>query len=150
MTWTFILITIAGIILKFLTSPPSALVGWVLNKFELHPKLEAENSTITYDEEYLEGGKKRNVIDSFNEAQFLYKNHIFPGKEASYLQPETGSMPYIIYYNKKNKKITYHVFAYENHVDVVKQWKKKMVSYTLDADYIQKITSSDNRLLDNA
>ncbi|WP_143833231.1 YfmQ family protein [Oceanobacillus timonensis] len=150
MTWTFILITIAGIILKFLTSPPSALVGWVLNKFELHPKIDAENSTVTYGGEYLEGDKKQSVIDSFNGAQFLYKNHIFPGKEASYLQPETGMIPHIIKYNRKNKNITFHVFAYDNHVDVVKQWKKKMASYTLDADYIQKMASSDNRLLDNA
>lgn len=97
MTWTFILITLAGIILKFLTSPPSALVGWVLNKFELHPKIDAANSTITFDGEQLDGDEKRRFIDSFNEAQFLYKNHIFPGKEALFLHPENKHAP--IYYS---------------------------------------------------
>ncbi|WP_040981007.1 YfmQ family protein [Oceanobacillus jeddahense] len=146
MTWTFILITIAGIILKFLTSPPSALVGWVLNKFELHPKIDKTNSIITFDGAYLEGDEKNRFINSFNEAQFLYKNHIFPGKEALFLHPETNITPYIIHYKKKNKEITFHVFNYENHVDVVKQWKKKIISYTLDSDYLQQVAFTDNNM----
>lgn len=146
MTWTFILITLAGIILKLLTSPPSALVGWVLNKFELHPKIDAANSTITFDGAQLDGNEKKRFIDSFNEAQFLYKNHIFPGKEALFLHPETKITPYIIHFKKKNKDMTFHVFGYENHVDVVKQWKKKTASYTLDSNYLQQAALTDNQL----
>ena len=146
MTWTFVLIMIAGIILKFLTSPPSALVGWFLNKFELHPQIDAANSTVTFNGEYLEEEEKSRFIDSFNKAQFLNKNHIFPGKEALFLHPETNITPYIIHFKKKNKEVTFHVFSYENHVDVVKQWKKKMASYTLDSEYLQQAASTNSKL----
>ncbi|GIO23968.1 YfmQ family protein [Oceanobacillus sp. J11TS1] len=138
MTWTFALIIIAGILLKFLTSPPSALVGWVLSKFELHPRLESEGITITFDGKHLDEEEKNRFLDSFNNAQFLNKNHIFPGNEALFLHPDTNNIPHVIYLKRKNKEVTFHVFSYEDHVDVVKQWKKKIASYTLDADYLQK------------
>ncbi|MCT1904869.1 YfmQ family protein [Oceanobacillus sojae] len=138
MTWTFVLIIIAGIIVKFLTSPPSALVGWFLDKFELHPKIDAADSTVLFDGEYLDEDEKSRFIDSFNKAQFLNKNHIFPGKEELFLHPETNSTPYIVHFKKKKKEMTFHVFSYDNHVDVVKQWKKKMASYTLNSEYLQQ------------
>ncbi len=65
MTWTFVLITIAGIIVKFLTSPPSALVGWFLNKFELHPKIDVSNSTVLFDGEYLDEDEKKQIYRFF-------------------------------------------------------------------------------------
>lgn len=146
MTWTAILIIIIGIIFKFLTSPPSALVGWVLNKFELHPKLDVEDITIAYNGKYLEEEEKNKFTTSFNEAQFLNKNHIYPGSEASFLHPEPNITPHIIYQKRKNTEVTFFVFSYRDHVDVVKQWKKKMASYTLNADDLQKFAVSDNQL----
>lgn len=140
MSWIFILATAAGIILKFLTSPPSALVGWILNKFEVHPKLEAKNITITFNGNRLKKEEENKFIDSFNEAQFLYKNHIFPGNEELFLHPETSIIPHIIYFKKKAKEITWHVYSYGDQVDVVKQQKKKITSYTLESKYIQSLS----------
>ena len=138
MTWTFAFVIIAGILLKFLTSPPSALVGWVLSKFELHPRLDSEDVTITFEGKRLDGEEKNRIINSFNDAQFLNRNHIFPGNEALFLHPDKNCISHIIYQKRKNKEVTFHIFSYVDHVDVVKQWKKKIASYTLDADYLQK------------
>ncbi|WP_156422647.1 YfmQ family protein [Bacillus sp. FJAT-29937] len=37
------------------------------------------------------------------------------------------------------------VYSYADLVDVVKQWKKKVASYSLRSEYLQKFTISNSR-----
>ncbi|MBA9028394.1 MULTISPECIES: YfmQ family protein [Bacillaceae] len=140
MTWTVVISLVIGFILKFLLSPPSAMVGWVLGKFELHPKLESKEVTVTFNGKNLKEEEKVRFTDYFNEADFLKKYYIFPGNEKLFLHPETNVTPFVINVKKGKKEVYFFVYNYDNHVDVVKQSKKKVVSYSLSSDNLQKFT----------
>ncbi|MCG3419649.1 YfmQ family protein [Oceanobacillus jordanicus] len=142
MTWTTVLVIVGGIILKLLTSPPSALVGWLLSKFELHPKLESNDITVAINGKHLQEEEKNRFTDYFNEAHFLKSNHIFPGNEELFLHPETNVIPFIINVKIRKREMNLYVYCYDDQVDVVKQWKKKVTSYSLRSEYLQKLTSS--------
>lgn len=70
MTWTAALIVLGGILLKLLTSPPSAVVGWVVSKFALHPKIDSNYITVTYNGRQLNKQDQDQLVDYFNEALF--------------------------------------------------------------------------------
>lgn len=143
MTWTTIVLIVIGIIFKFLMSPPSALVAWVLSKFALHPKLDSKDITVTFNGTQLEEEEKIRFNDYFNEAQFLERNHIFPGNEKFFLNPETNVIPFVIHVKSRKKEMNFFVYSYDDNVDVVKQWKKKVASYSLRSEYLQKFTISN-------
>ena len=138
MTWWAVLFIIFGILIKFAMSPPSALVGWVVSKFALHPKLDATNVTVTYKGEQLEEDEKNKFTDYFNEALFLERNHIFPGTENSFLNPDTEVTPFVVSVKRNHKEMKFFLYCSKTQVDVVKQWKKKVASYTLSSDDLQK------------
>ncbi|MGG0668635.1 YfmQ family protein [Sporosarcina koreensis] len=142
MIWT-IIATIIGVILIFISSPTSALVGWILNKFALHPKLDPKDITVTFNGMRLEEEEKNRFSTYFNEAQYVKRNHIFPGTEKSFLHPETAVIPFVI--NVKNRKKEMNFFLYHNddHVDVVKQWKKKVASFSLSSEPLQNFSISE-------
>ncbi len=142
MIWT-IIATIIGVILIFISSPTSALVGWILNKFALHPKLDPKDITVTFNGMRLEEEEKNRFSAYFNEAQYVKRNHIFPGTEKSFLHPETAVIPFVI--NVKNRKKEMNFFLYHNddHVDVVKQWKKKVASFSLSSEPLQNFSISE-------
>lgn len=142
MTWTAFAILMGGILLKLLTSPPSAVVGWVVSKFALHPKLDSKKVTITFNGRHLEEEEKIKLIDYFNEALFLERYHIFPGNEEMFLHPETDVIPFIINIKRRKKELNFFVYNYDDHVDVVKQRKKKVASYSLSSEYLQNFTIS--------
>ena len=142
MTWWAVLIIIFGILIKFAMSPPSALVGWVVSKFALHPKIDATYVTVTYNGEKLEEIEKNQFAKYFNEALFLERNHIFPGTEHSFLNPDTEVIPYIVSVKKNNKETNFFLYCSEDQVDVVKQWKKKVASYSLSSEYLQNFTKA--------
>ncbi|QUG41946.1 hypothetical protein KD050_01195 [Psychrobacillus sp. INOP01] len=145
MTWTTIVIIIIGAILKFLMTPPSALVGWALSKFELHPKLVSQGITVTFNGNHLTEEEKIKFIDHFNESLYLERQHIFPGNEKFFLNPETNVIPFVI--NVKNRKKEMNFFVYcndDDNIDVVKQWKKKVACYSLSSEYLQKFTISNS------
>lgn len=144
MTWTAILLIVGGIIIKLLMSPPSAVVGWFLSKFALHPKLDSKDITITFNGKRLEGEEKVRFTDYFNEALFLERNHIFPGNEKLFLEPETNIIPFVINVKNRKKEVNFFVYSYDDHVDVVKQWKKKVVSYTLSSESLQTYAISNS------
>ncbi|KAB2334903.1 hypothetical protein F7731_14200 [Cytobacillus depressus] len=145
MTWTTIAVVIViGTILTFATCPPSALVGWVLSKFALHPKLDSKDITVTFNGTRLEEEEKIRFNDYFNEAQFLESNHIFPGNEKLFLHPETNVIPFVINVKSRKKEMNFFIYSYDDHVDVVKQWKKKVASYSLRSEYLQKFTISNS------
>ena len=141
MIWTIIAIAI-GVILIFITSPTSALVGWFLDKFALQPKLEAKDSTVTYNGTQLDEEDKIRFITYFNEARFVDRNHIFPGTETSFLQPETNDIPFVIHVTSGKKEIRYFLYCNDEHIDVVKQWKKKVASYTVASEHLQSFNAS--------
>ena len=144
MTWTTIGIVLIGVILKFLMSPPSALVGWVLTKFALHPKLDSKDVTITYNGTPLAEEEKIRYINYFNKANFLETHTIFPGNEKAFLNPVTHVTPFVINVKSSKKEINFFVYNDNDNIDVVKQWNKKVASYSLRSEHLQKFTSSNS------
>ena len=142
MTWTAVAFIVIAIIFKMLMSPPSAVVGWVVSKFALHPKIDAKDVIVTYNGKSLEEEEKNRFTDYFNDALFLERNHIFPGNEKLFLNPETDVIPFIIHVKNKNKETKFYVYNNAVQVDVVKQWKKKVASYSLNSN-LQKFTVSN-------
>lgn len=144
MTWMTILLIVIGAIFKFLMSPPSALVGWVLSKFALHPKLDSKDITVTFNGTQLEEEEKIRFNEYFNEAQFLERHHIFPGNEKFFLNPDTNIIPFVINVKSRKKEMNFFVYSDDDTIDVVKQWKKKVASYSLSSEYLQKFAISNN------
>jgi hypothetical protein len=144
MTWTAVGIIVIGIIFKMLLSPPSAVVGWVVSKFVLHPKLDSKDITVTFNGKHLAEEEKVRFTDYFNEALFLKRYNIFQGNEKLFLQPETDVIPFVINVKNRKREMNFFVYSYDDHVDVVKQWKKKVASYSLSSEYLQKFTISNS------
>jgi len=142
MTWTVVLTIAIGVVFKLIMSPPSAVVAWGISKFALHPKLCSNDVDITFNGTVLAEDNKTKFIDIFNEATFLKKYEIFPGNEDLFLHPKTDVIPFVIHTKSGKKNVMFYVYWYENHVDVVKQDKKKVVSYRLRADQLQEFTQS--------
>lgn len=141
MTWMATIAIIIGIILVFISSPTSALVGWVLSKFTLQPKFDPKEISVTFNGKHLEEEEKIRFNDYFNEAQFLERIHIFPGNEKMFLHPETTVIPFVINV-KSRKEMNFFVYSYDDHVDVVKQWKKKVTSFSIRSERLQKFAIS--------
>ncbi|WP_110926700.1 YfmQ family protein [Bacillus massiliglaciei] len=139
MTITVLIVTIVLSLIKLLaTCLPTDVVNWILRKFELHAELHAEETQITMEGKLLDGDEKTRVIDSFNEAIFLKQKHIFPGNESMFLEPEDGGTPIIIDTKQGKKDIRLTMFIYSDRVDVVKQYKKKVLAYSLLSDSLQE------------
>jgi hypothetical protein len=137
MTWTVVISLLLGILLKFLMCPPSAVGNWFISKFALHQKLHTRNVTVTFNGKALDGEGKIRLTESFNEAIFLQKHPIFPGNEHLFLKPETNITPIVITGKRGKHDVNIHVYRYDDHVHVVRQYKKKVVSYSLRSDYLQ-------------
>ncbi|MFJ5770090.1 YfmQ family protein [Psychrobacillus sp. NPDC093180] len=144
MIWTIITIIVLGTILIFVSCPPSALVGWVLDKFALHPKLDSKDITITFNGTHLDEEEKIRFNEYFNEAHFLERNHIFPGNEKFFLNPETDVIPFVINVRNRIKETNFFIYSHDDNIDVVKQWKKKVASYSLSSEYLHNFTISTN------
>ncbi|MGE7692641.1 YfmQ family protein [Lysinibacillus sp. NPDC094177] len=142
MTTGLIITVVIGSIIKLLMSPPSIAVAWGVSKFELHKKLDSKDVTVTFNGNNLEEEEKNRFTDYFNEASFLKKHYIFPGNEKLFLQPETNVTPFVITVKRGKKDVNFFVFSYDNHVDVVKKCKEKIISYSLSSEYLQKFTIS--------
>jgi len=121
-------------------SPPSIAVAWLVNKFELHKELDSKEVTISFKGKNLEEREKIRFIDFFNKAIFLKKYYIFPGNEKLFLQPETNVTPFIINLKSGKKDVNFLIFPYDNHVDVVRKCKEKVISYSLSSESLQNFT----------
>jgi len=142
MTWAFIISFLLAVFKIAVTCIPSDGVDWIINKFSLHQKLDSKDVTVTFKGTYLEETEKARFTADFNEAMFLEKYFIFPGNEELFLNPETDVIPFVINVVKGNKNVKIFVFSYEDRVDVVKQIKKKVVSYSLRSENLQNISLS--------
>ena len=142
MTW-FWIFTVIFFFIKLITSPPNIVAGWFIKKFELHQKLDPQNITVTFNGKNLEEEEKIRFTDYFNEATFLKKHYIFPGHEKLFLEPETNVPPFVVNVKKGKKDIHFFVYKSEDHVDVVKQYKEKVVSYSINSDNLLRFTVSN-------
>lgn len=138
MTWAIFFIILTSLVKIVLTCLPSGVVGWLLGKFEVHAKLNAENAVISLDGKRLEEKGKKQVIDQFNEAVFMEKYYIYPGDEERYLNPENGGTPLVIDTKQGKKEVKLFVFRYDDHIDVIKQYKKKTIAYRLLSESLQE------------
>ena len=126
MTWPVLILTIILSLLKLLvTCLPTDAVNWIMSKFKIHSEISDANAIVTFNGKRLEGEDKIQVINYFNEAKFLKKNHIFPGNEKLFLHPENSGTPLVIDRQKSKKDVKLLVYIYSDHVDVVKQYKRK-------------------------
>lgn len=72
---------------------------------------------------------KLQVIHEFNEALFLDKHYF----------RRTEGTPIVIDTKKGSKEIKFSLYSYEEHVDVIKQYKKKVVAYRLRSKSLQTL-----------
>lgn len=133
MTWFWIFSALFFFI-KFITSPPNIVVGWALKKFELHQQLDSNQTTITYNGNNLGEEAKLQFTSYFNESTFLKKHYIFPGHEKLFLEPKTDIPPFVVNVTKGNKIIQYLVYSTDGNVEVVKQYKKKVIAYSVHSE----------------
>lgn len=127
-TWFIVTLFIFGALKVLVSSMPTSVVESIISRFELHQKLDEENTTVTIDGESIKGEMKVQVIHEFNEALFLDK-HYFPPQ---------GNGTLIVMETKKGKReIRFSIYSYEEHVDVIKQYKKKVVAYRLRSKSLQ-------------
>lgn len=128
-TWFIVSLVIMFTLKLVLTSLPSSVVESFTNKFQLHPKLDDATVTVTIDGKTLEGEEKIQVINQFNQALFL---------EKYYFPPQSSGTPLVINTKKGKKDVSFSIYSYNDHVDVIKQYKKKVVAYSLRSDSLQK------------
>jgi hypothetical protein len=147
MTWLILLSIVISIVFIVMTSIPTGTVEWLSSKFEIHSKLSDSNTTVTIDGKRLEGEDKIQVIHDFNEAVFLKRYNIYQGTEELFLHPKNGEIPLVIDTKKGKKEVRLFVYRYNDRVDVVKQYKKKVVAYSLRSDSLQKCSRSVTRNL---
>ena len=139
MTLPVLILTIILSLLKILVSClPTDAVNWIISKFKIHSEIIDGNAIVTFDGKHLEGEEKIQVINYFNNARFLKKNHIFPGNEQLFLHPENSGTPLVIDTKRGKKDVRLLIFIYNDRVDVVKLYKKKVISYSLFSDSLQE------------
>ncbi len=127
-TWFIVTLFIFGALKVLVSSMPTSVVESIISRFELHQKLDEENTTVTIDGESIKGEMKVQVIHEFNEALFLDK-HYFP--------PQGNGTPIVMETKKGKREIRFSIYSYEEHVDVIKQYKKKVVAYRLRSKSLQ-------------
>ncbi|MGG4197782.1 YfmQ family protein [Peribacillus frigoritolerans] len=139
MTWPVLILTIILSLLKLLvTCLPTDAVNWIMNKFKIHSEISDADAIVTFNGKRLEGEDKVQVLHYFNEAKFLKKNHIFPGNEKLFLHPENSGTPVIMDVKRGKNDVRLYVYIYNDHVDVVKQYKNKVVAYSLLSESLQE------------
>ena len=137
MTWAVISIILLSIVKILMTCLPTGPVEWLIRKFEIHSKLSENNATVTIDGKLLDGEAKIKVINNFNEAIYLKQHYIYPGTEDLFLHPENSGSPIVIDTKRDKTDVRLFVFSYNDRIDVVKQYKKKVVAYSLLSDNLQ-------------
>jgi len=120
-----------------ITCLPTPVVKWFVSKFEMHPHL-SEEATVVIDGNQVYGKDKIQFINSFNEATFLKKYYVHPGNEQYYVHPGNNEIPVIIDTKIGKRDVRLFVYSYKDRVDVVKQYKKKILAYSLLSDNLQK------------
>ena len=131
--WFVFLLIVFGAFKVLVSSMPTSTIDAIIKKFELHPTLNIDDVTISLNGERIDEKKKREILTHFNEGIFL-ERHYFP--------PNSSGTPLIIEMNNPNKKISFAVYSYDEHVDVFKTYKRKVIAYRIRSKYLQSHFSS--------
>ncbi|PER26608.1 MULTISPECIES: YfmQ family protein [Bacillus] len=127
-TWFIVMLVVFGAFKIIVSSLPNSVIESIISKYETHPQLEEENVTVTINGKSLEGEKKSQIIHDFNEGLYL---------DRYYAPPLNEGTPLIINAKRGKKDFTFYIYSHEEHVDVVKQHKKKVVAYSLRSKNLQ-------------
>lgn len=139
MTWTVLLSMIGLSLIKILmTCLPTGVVERLLNLFQVHPKLDAANVSISVGSHSLGEEDIRKIIPHWNEAIFMQKHYIWPGTEQHYLYPDHKGIPLQIHTKMGKHDLKLHAFVDQDRIEVVKQWKTKLIAYTLSSEKLHQ------------
>lgn len=138
LTVVWIVCIVSSIVIIVSSSLTNNAVERLISKFEIHPKLSATNVNVTINGKRLESKDKEKVISDLNESFFLKKHNILRGTEELFLQPKNSETPFVIDTKIGKKEIRIFVYCYNDRVEVVKQYKKKLVAYSLRSEKLQK------------
>ncbi|KOS28740.1 hypothetical protein ADK17_10090 [Bacillus anthracis] len=127
-TWFIVMLFVFGAFKLLVSSLPTSVVESIISRFELHPQLDEANASVSIDGNNVEGEMKFQVIHDFNEGLFL---------DRYYFPPHGEGTPFVIDAKRGNKDFSFSLYSYEEHVDVVKQYKKKVVAYRLRSKSLQ-------------
>ncbi|HDR3886248.1 TPA: YfmQ family protein [Bacillus cereus] len=127
-TWFIVLLVVFGAFKIIVSSLPNSVIESIISRYETHPQLDEENVTVTINGNSLEGDKKSQIITDFNEGLFL---------DRYYAPPQNEGTPLIINAKRGKKDFTFYIYSHEEHVDVVKQHKKKVIAYSLRSKNLQ-------------
>lgn len=125
--WLGLLILVSGFVICIFVAPPNALVKWVTDKFELHPQIS--DAAIHFNGVSIKGKEKVQVIDAFNKALFVERYGFLP---------ERNVLPLIINIKKDKNNMNFFVYSYDDHVDVFRKKKKKLIAYRLISQSLQE------------
>lgn len=132
MTWISIIALVLFCIIKILmTCLPTGVVDWLLDKYRLHLRLNNLDTEIIYNDMKVDGANKDAIIKIFNEAIVREKYSLYPGSEETYLNSKSAEYSLIIHTKKGNKNIKLFLNSYQDHVDIVKRYKNKIVAYSI-------------------
>lgn len=138
MTVAIVLSIVAVSAIKILiTCLPTPVVKLLLNRFATHPEINAEHTIVTVDGKTLEAEYKENIVNSFNKGTFLESYYVHAGNQESFLHPEHNKKPIIIETTIGKQQVKIHVYSFNDHVDIVKTFKKKIVAYSILSDTLQ-------------
>ncbi len=127
-TWFIVMLVVFGAFKIIVSSLPNSVIESIISKYETHPQLEEKNATVTINGKILADEKKSKIIHDFNEGLFL---------DRYYAPPHNEGTPLIINAKRGKKDFTFYIYSHEEHVDVVKQHKKKVVAYSLRSKSLQ-------------
>jgi hypothetical protein len=138
LTVVWIVCIVSSIVIIVSSSLTNNAVERLISKFEIHPKLSSTNVNVTINGKRLEREDKEKVISDLNESFFLKKHNILRGTEELFLHPKNSETPFVIDTKIGKKDIRIFVYCYNDRVEVVKQYKKKLIAYSLRSDKLQK------------
>ncbi|MFN2748010.1 YfmQ family protein [Bacillus sp. z60-18] len=148
MTWVFVMLLVFISLFKILvTCLPTGVVEWMTSKFQVHSKLDAAGCAVTIGGRRLKGQDHKQFIEDFNQAIFMERYYIYPGDEHLYLNPKNGGSPFVIDAKKGKHDVRLFVYRYDDHIDVVKQSKKKTAAYRLRSESLQNCTLETAKLV---
>lgn len=142
MFWTILFLILISLIKVLPTVLPLGVVEWIMSKFEAHSKIGGHDVTITVNGNELVDQEKELFIQSFNEAIFMEKYYIYPGTEQSFLPPHKKGVPITIDTELGKIALKLYLYKEKNSIDVVKQYKKKIIAYNIHSEKLQKYFGS--------
>lgn len=137
MVWTILFLILISLVKVLPTVLPLGAVEWIMGKFATHTKLDDHKVSVTIDNHYLDHEEKKVFIKYFNEAIFMEKYYIYPGTEQSFLPPEKNGKHIIIDAEMGKNSVTLYLYNGKNSIDVVKQFRKKVIAYNIHSENLQ-------------